>query len=74
MKSICYLEYGAEGMPNLHSKHPKRGDHSEEYQSKYHEYMLRCFKKNPFMYSEPIKLDFIINLILHYYWIYVYTL
>ena len=26
------------------------------------------------LYSEPIKLDFIINLILHYYWIDVYTL
>ena len=50
-RPLSFSEYGAEGMPNLHSKHPKRGDHSEEYQSKYHEYMLRCLKKYPFMWG-----------------------
>ena len=38
-------------MPNLHSTHPHRGDHTEEYQAKYHEYMLRCFKRHPWMLS-----------------------
>ena len=46
-RSIAYSEYGAEGMPNLHSAHPKRGDNSEEYQAIYHEYMLRCFSRHP---------------------------
>lgn len=46
-----YSEYGAEGMPNLHSTHPHRGDHTEEYQAKYHEYMLRCFKRHPWMWA-----------------------
>jgi len=46
-----YSEYGAEGMPNLHSPNPKRGDHTEEYQAKYHEYMLECFKRHPFLWS-----------------------
>ena len=54
-RCLCYSEYGAEGMPNLHSKHPKRGDNSEEYHSKYHEYMLECFKRHPYMWA-------------HYYW------
>ncbi len=54
-RCLCYSEYGAEGMPNLHSKHPKRGDNSEEYHTKYHEYMLKCFKRYPYMWA-------------HYYW------
>ena len=54
-RCLCYSEYGAEGMPNLHSKKPKRGDNSEEYHSKYHEYMLECFKRHPYIWA-------------HYYW------
>ncbi len=49
-----YSEYGAEGMPNLHSVHPRRGDHTEEYQAKYHEYMLRCFKRHPWMWATHV--------------------
>ncbi len=49
-----YSEYGAEGMPNLHSTHPHRGDHTEEYQAKYHEYMLRCFKCHPWMWATHV--------------------
>ncbi len=40
-------EYGAEGMPGLHAVKPKRGDNTEEYQFKYHEYMLKFFEKHP---------------------------
>ena len=54
-RCLCYSEYGAEGMPNLHSGKPKRGDNTEEYQNKYHEYMLECFKRFPYMWA-------------HYYW------
>lgn len=50
-RCLCYSEYGAEGMPNLHSERPKRGDNTEEYQNKYHEYMLECFKRHPFMWG-----------------------
>ena len=50
-RCLCYSEYGAEGMPNLHSKKPKRGDNTEEYHSKYHEYMLECFKRHPYMWG-----------------------
>lgn len=50
-RCLGYSEYGAEGMPNLHSAKPKRGDHSEEYQAKYHEYMLKCFARHPFLWS-----------------------
>lgn len=50
-RPLGYSEYGAEGMPNLHSARPRRGDHSEEYQAKYHEYMLKCFARHPFLWS-----------------------
>lgn len=48
---LGYSEYGAEGMPNLHSENPKRGDHTEEYQAIYHEYMLKCFDRHPYLWS-----------------------
>ena len=35
-RRLCYSEYGAEGMPNLHSAKPRRGDNTEEYQCRYH--------------------------------------
>lgn len=50
-RCLGYSEYGAEGMPNLHSSKPRRGDHTEEYQAKYHEYMLECFERHPFLWS-----------------------
>ncbi|MCM1175139.1 MAG: glycoside hydrolase family 2 protein [Blautia sp.] len=50
-RPLGYSEYGAEGMPNLHSARPVRGDHSEEYQAKYHEYMLECFERHPFLWA-----------------------
>ena len=53
-RCLGYSEYGCEGMPNLHGKYPHRGDHTEEYQAIYHEYMLRCFAKRPFMWANHI--------------------
>ncbi len=50
-RCLCFSEYGAEGMPNLHSARPRRGDNTEEYQNKYHEYMLECFKRHPYMWG-----------------------
>ncbi len=53
-RCLGYSEYGCEGMPNLHSERPRRGDHTEEYQAIYHEYMLRCFDRNPFMWATHV--------------------
>ena len=53
-RCLGYSEYGCEGMPNLHSSHPRRGDHTEEYQALYHEYMLKCFEKRPFMWANHV--------------------
>jgi len=53
-RSLGYSEYGAEGMPNLHSSHPRRNDHTEEYQAKYHEFMVKCFKRHPHMWANHV--------------------
>ena len=53
-RPIGYSEYGAEGMPNLHSRRPRRGDHTEEYQAKYHEYMVRCFARFPWIWATHV--------------------
>lgn len=51
---LGYSEYGAEGMPNLHSSKPRRNDHTEEYQAVYHEYMLKCFRRHPWMWANHV--------------------
>ncbi len=53
-RRLCFSEYGAEGMPNLHSGKPKRGDHTEEYQAKYHEFMLKCFERHPYLWASYV--------------------
>lgn len=53
-RALGYSEYGAEGMPNLHSSKPKRGDHTEEYQALYHEYLAAFIEKRPWMWATHV--------------------
>ena len=53
-RCLGYSEYGCEAMTNLHSSHPKREDQTEEYQAVYHEYLLKCFDKRPFMWATHV--------------------
>lgn len=53
-RCLGYSEYGCEAMTNLHSSKPRRGDHTEEYQMVYHEYMLRCFERNPYLWATHV--------------------
>jgi beta-galactosidase len=53
-RCLGYSEYGAEGMPNLHSDKPRRGDQTEEYQAVYHEYMLECFRRHPYLWATHV--------------------
>ena len=53
-RCLGFSEYGCEGMPNLHSSTPHRGDHTEEYQCIYHEFMLKCFERHPYMWSTHV--------------------
>ena len=51
---LGYSEYGAEGMPNLHSAKPKRFDNTEEYQCVYHEHLLKCFERHPYLWATHV--------------------
>ena len=53
-RPLGYSEYGCEAMTNLHSSRPRREDQTEEYQCVYHEYLLKCFEKRPFMWSTHV--------------------
>lgn len=53
-RAVGLSEYGAEGMPNLHSNYPHRGDSTEEYQLIYHEYMLRFLYKRPWIWGSHV--------------------
>ena len=53
-RPIGYSEYGCEAMTNLHSSRPRRGDHTEEYQAVYHEYLLKCFERHPYMWATHV--------------------
>jgi beta-galactosidase len=50
-RPVGLSEYGAEGMANLHSAHPRRFDNSEEYQALYHEKMLKIISKRPYLWA-----------------------
>ena len=53
-RPIGMSEYGAEAMTNLHSLHPKRGDNTEEYQAKYHEYMAKYFSTRDYFWATHV--------------------
>ena len=53
-RPLGYSEYGCEAMTNLHSSKPRREDQTEEYQCVYHEYLLKCFEKRPFMWATHV--------------------
>ncbi len=44
-------EYGAEGMPNLHSRFARRMDNTEEYQCIYHEKMLKIINDREYLWG-----------------------
>lgn len=44
-------EYGAEAMPNLHSKRARRMDNTEEYQCVYHERMLKIINARNYLWG-----------------------
>ena len=48
---IGLSEYGADANPKLHTDNPKRGDYTEEYQSKYHEEVLDFINQRPYLWA-----------------------
>lgn len=50
-KPLGFSEYGAEGLINLHSEKPKRGDDSEEYQLLCHAKIYKALDKRKYLFG-----------------------
>ncbi|MCR4676586.1 MAG: hypothetical protein K5634_05090 [Sphaerochaetaceae bacterium] len=46
-----FSEYGADANVKYHSSHPEAGDYTEEYQCVYHEYILSCIERHPWLWA-----------------------
>ncbi len=46
-----FTEYGADANPQFQSASPERGDYTESYQCLYHEHILRCIEKRPWLWA-----------------------
>lgn len=51
---LCISEYGAEGMPNLHSAAPTQGDYTEEYQAYYHEHYIKAINERDWLWGSYV--------------------
>ncbi len=51
---IGISEYGCEAILTWHTSEPKQGDYSEEYQSYYHENMLKIFAERPYLWATHV--------------------
>lgn len=49
-----FSEYGADANVQFQSSSPEQGDYSEQYQCKYHEYILGCIDRHPWMWATHI--------------------
>ncbi len=43
--------YGADCNPKFQSSKPSQGDYSEQYQCVYHEYILDCIERHPWLWA-----------------------
>lgn len=51
---IGFSEYGADANPKYQSSVPERGDYSESYQCVYHEHILDCIEKRPYLWATHV--------------------
>ena len=47
-------EYGADANPRFQSAEPEQGDYSEQYQCKYHEYLLSCIRRHTWLWATHV--------------------
>jgi beta-galactosidase len=53
-RAIGFSEYGADANPTFQSSVPECGDYSETYQCVYHEYILKCIEKRPYLWATHV--------------------
>ena len=51
---IGFSEYGADANRAFHSSRPEKGDYTEEYQTLYHEHMLRMIEARPYLWATHV--------------------
>ncbi|MBQ7519919.1 MAG: glycoside hydrolase family 2 protein [Clostridia bacterium] len=49
-----FSEYGADANPQFHASQPERGDYTEEYQYVYHEHLLNCIERHPWLWATHV--------------------
>ncbi|MBQ1531316.1 MAG: hypothetical protein IIZ57_04150 [Solobacterium sp.] len=49
-----FSEYGADANPAFQSSRPEQGDYSEQYQALYHEYILGCIERHPWLWATHV--------------------
>lgn len=49
-----FSEYGADANVRFQSPSPEQGDYSEQYQCRYHEYILGCIDRHPWMWATHV--------------------
>ena len=54
LRIMGFSEYGADANPAYQSARPERGDYSESYQCLYHEHILRCIAKRPWLWATHV--------------------
>lgn len=51
---IGFSEYGADANVRFQSSKPEKGDYTEGYQCIYHEHMLQCIEKRPYLWASHV--------------------
>ena len=51
---IGFSEYGADANPQYQNDAPEKGDYSETYQCVYHEHLLKCIEKRPYLWATHV--------------------
>ena len=52
-KAIGISEYGCEAL-NWHTSDPRQGDYTEEYQAYYHEELIKCIARRPWLWATHV--------------------
>lgn len=51
---IGFSEYGADANLQFQTANPEVGDYTEQYQAMYHEHILRCIEKKPYLWATHV--------------------
>ena len=51
---IGFSEYGADANPKLQTATPEKGDYTEQYQTVYHEHLLKMIQERPYIWSTHV--------------------